>query len=392
MATDNSQITALLEALVARYLDIPRSYYEKAVARHQSLGDWLCRDESALRSFQPHVSPQGSFRLGTVVRPLTPSAEYDLDNVTVLAMPKTLMTQKQLKNLYGVEVKAYARAHNMLTPVEEKNRCWRLPYADEVSFHLDTLPCISEEKSIIQSIRALGVPLELAELAVAITDQRHPDYTRITASLVSSNPRGFAHWFEQHARPFAEARLRGLVEAKSYHSVDDVPPYEWKTPLQRAIQILKRHRDVMFLQQPELGPISMIITNLATRAYAGDTDLWLALVNIVEEMPKYVGRTHPYVPNPTDPAEDYAEKWALDARLEPNFWTWHTQLNVDLELIRRSISAGTVHTAVRNSLGIDLTSEELQQLGQSARSSVVAHVARPVVYVPSPPRPWGRLA
>src|SRR5687768_7532803 len=62
-------ITKLLETIV-EHLDIPRSYYEKAVARHKSLGDWLCRPESKLAVFQPHVSAQGSFRYGTVVRPL----------------------------------------------------------------------------------------------------------------------------------------------------------------------------------------------------------------------------------------------------------------------------------------------------------------------------------
>ena len=36
-----------------------------------------------------------------------------------------------------------------------------------------------------------------------------------------------------------------LVESRAYAKVDDVPPYEWKTPLQRSIQIMKRHRDVM---------------------------------------------------------------------------------------------------------------------------------------------------
>ena len=59
-----------------------------------------------------------------------------------------------------------------------------------------------------------------------------------------SNPRGFAHWFEMRARLAAMPRLRQLVERRLYASVEEVPPYEWRTPLQASIQILKRHRCV----------------------------------------------------------------------------------------------------------------------------------------------------
>ena len=151
--------TALLETIV-EHLDIPRSYYEKAVARHKSLGEWLCRPDSSLATFKPHISAQGSFGYGTVVRPLVSTDEYDLDNVATLTMPKRAMTQRQLKELYGAEIKAYATSNSMLAPVEEKNRCWCLPYADEVSFHLDTLPCIPEDARVVLALTSHGVPLE----------------------------------------------------------------------------------------------------------------------------------------------------------------------------------------------------------------------------------------
>jgi hypothetical protein len=286
MPTENPLVTKLLDTIVD-HLDIPKSYYEKAAARHKSLGEWLCRPESNVAAFNPHVSPQGSFRFGTVNLPLLPSDEYDLDNVTVLAIAKTAMTQKQLKELYGGEIRGYARANGMIAPVEEKDRCWRLPYADEVCFHLDTLPCVPEEHAVILALTSHGVPPELAARAVAITDRRHPHYEQITAALLSSNPRGFARWFERRARAVAELRLRQLVENKLYASVEDVPPYEWKTPLQRSIQILKRHRDVMFRENRGAAPISMIITHLAAHAYGGEIDLGAALTNIVENMPRY---------------------------------------------------------------------------------------------------------
>ena len=51
-------------------LDIPESAYDKAEARYKDLGGWFDREEAKCSPFGPHIYPQGSFRLGTVVRPL----------------------------------------------------------------------------------------------------------------------------------------------------------------------------------------------------------------------------------------------------------------------------------------------------------------------------------
>ncbi len=330
MPVENSLVTKLLDAIVD-HLDIPKSYYEKAAARHKALGEWLCRPESKVAAFQPHVSPQGSFRYGTVNRPLiddrgirprqrdhAPDGE-DRDDPEAAQGHSTARRSKDTQRQTGCSPQSRKRI-----------AAGASVYADEVNFHLDTLPCVPEEQAVILGLTSRGVPPELAALAIAITDRRHPQYDQITSALLSSNPRGFAKWFERRARPVAETRLRQLVERRLYASVEDVPPYEWKTPLQRSIQILKRHRDVMFQKNPGVGPISMIITNLAAHAYAGETDVWSALTNIVERMPQYVKPTRPRVPNPADPAEDYADKWARNPALEENFWLWHTQVKVDL--------------------------------------------------------------
>ena len=68
MPTDPT-VTRLLAAVVG-HLDIPKSYYEKAAARHRALGEWLHRPESKLAAYDPDVWPQGSFRFGTVNKPL----------------------------------------------------------------------------------------------------------------------------------------------------------------------------------------------------------------------------------------------------------------------------------------------------------------------------------
>jgi hypothetical protein len=388
LLTEERAITTRLLDIILDALDIPQSYYEKAAARHKSLGAWFCRPESELAAFKPHVSPQGSFRLGTVNRPLLAGEKYDLDNVTVLTMPKTLMTQRELKELYGREVKAYALAHGMNAPVEEKDRCWRLVYADEANFHLDTLPCIVEEDAVIQGLIGLGVPRQLAERAMAITDRRHAQYDAITRALLSSNPRGFAAWFGDVTRPHAVARIRQLVASTRYASVEDVPPYEWKTPLQQSTQFAKRHRDVMFKDVPALKPISMIITNLFAQAYQGEPDVSSALRAIVQRMPQYVRTTRPRVPNPADPVEDYADKWLKDRRLEENFWKWHAQFSADIATLADHSDERTLSSTVQRAFSVELSDEQLRSI--RPRTGVVAPAVRstPIVQIVSPPKPW----
>jgi hypothetical protein len=373
---------------ILEHIDIPRSYYEKATARHKSLGNWLCRPESTLAGLNPHVSPQGSFRYGTVIRPLIATAEYDLDNVTTLQLDKTALTQKQIKQLYGAEIKAYAQANGILAPVEEKHRCWRVRYADEINFHLDTLPSLPEDQARIAWLRSQGVPADLASRAIAITDRRHPHYEQISTLLLSSNPRGFARWFTQRARPAAEQRLRKLVEARAYATVDDVPPYEWKTPLQRSIQLLKRHRDYMFLDNPDQAPISMIITNLATQAYEGQTDIGEALVHIVTTMPQFVRPTRPRVPNPTDPSEDYADKWAKHPALEDDFWAWHQQLTADLGQLATAGAQRQLQPTIKSVFDVELTKDEVRALEPPTTTRPIV-VATPAVAISSAPKPWG---
>ncbi len=73
------QIQKMMVEEIANSIDIPESAYERAEKRYKVLGDWFDRKEAKCFGFAPHIYPQGSFRLGTVVRPLNEKDEYDLD-------------------------------------------------------------------------------------------------------------------------------------------------------------------------------------------------------------------------------------------------------------------------------------------------------------------------
>ena len=100
----------IIEALAAA-LEIPTAAYDKAHDRYKHLGDWFCG--GSLKANKPRIYAQGSFRLGTVNRPLHEGEAYDLDVGCRLeaGITKHTHTQEKLKTLVGDELEAYRKAH-----------------------------------------------------------------------------------------------------------------------------------------------------------------------------------------------------------------------------------------------------------------------------------------
>lgn len=354
---------------IAATLDIPPSLYEEAVQRYQSLGTWLDRPELSLSSFDPAISPQGSFLLGTVIRPLTDADEYDVDLVCRLDAAKSDFTQKQLKEEVGREVKAYAKAHGMNEPPEDRRRCWTLHYADGARFHMDIVPALPDAQRYRMLLEARGyTALAQNDLltgeAIAITDKTHPNYARLADDWPQSNLLGYAAWFRRRMAAQLRARKAVLAEQMLVASVDEIPDYKVKTPLQRAVQLLKRHRDCMFDAADELRPISIIITTLAAKAYENEETIAAALQSILSRMHLFIEDRGgvAWVVNPVNPAENFADKWAEEPKKRQEFFRWLAQARRDFAHYLMGSRFDAVPVALRESLGARLVNGALAGL------------------------------
>src|SRR5690606_173813 len=106
--------------------------------------------------------------------------------------------------LVGKELEAYRQTRQIESLLNEKHRCWRLEYADELPFHMDVVPSISEEMtkrvSLANTMELHGISRSLAENVAShsgnITDNRQPNYERIDPDWRISNSEGYALWFE----------------------------------------------------------------------------------------------------------------------------------------------------------------------------------------------------
>lgn len=346
---------------IADALDIPPSKFEEAKSRYEAIGKWLDRPESSIAQFDPSISPQGSFLLGTVTRPFTDTEEYDVDLVCRLHATKADFTQKSLKEAVGREVALYARARSMAAP-EEHRRCWRLNYAAGAQFHMDVLPALPDSQRyqarlLMEGYRALAEDDTLSGHAIAITDKTLPQFDKPTEDWPQSNPTGYAAWFRSRMSVRLTEAKRALGQRERITaSVDEIPDYKVKTPLQRTIQLLKRHRDCMFTDDAEYKPISIIITTLAAHAYNEEPTISAALQSILTGMDRYIENRSgvAWVTNPVNPAENFADKWAEEPKKRENFYRWLDQAKHDFALYLRASTFDKMPELLREHLGTKL--------------------------------------
>lgn len=296
---------------IAEELDIPESRYLEAKKRYEAVGEWLGKDGSSLAPYKPEIYPQGSFRLGTVIKPISNKDEYDVDLVCYLdELRKSRTSQKELKRIVGDRLRQNETYKGLLDV--EGQRCWTLNYANE--FHMDILPAIADEE-----LRSSG---GFYSNAVLITDKKMID--RNDFEWPKSNPKGYAEWFLSRQKTVFLTMQKQLAESLKA-SIDDIPDYKIKTPLQRAVQILKRHRDIYFLRRHDKNkPISIIITTLAAHLYEGQENVYSAIYDILNGIGEgYIKKEGVfYIPNPVNLEENFADKWNEDPALAIAFFEW----------------------------------------------------------------------
>lgn len=380
----NSKLKNLIEVV-----ELPDRAYESAQSRYVSLGEWLSREGSALQKLSPYVFVQGSFGLGTAIRPLHEREEYDLDLTCSLnvGISRATHSQEALKNLVGAELEEYRKAKRLKEEPESKHRCWRLHYSDEMRFHMDVVPSIPLEAETAAYLEGLiekagsarDQAAQISRRGLWITDDRLPSYRQVRGEWLKSNPEGYIEWFRQ------KLERSSLLKAEA--SVKPMPLYQRKAPLQRAIQLLKRHRDVMFTDRPDSKPISIIITTIAADSVSSGTGLAQALWEALDGLERFRASGSSFVPNPTNPEENFADKWGradcAHLALKENFHTWIRTCRRDFAALRPGAVDDDRSGVIEKALKIG-SSPAL--VGRERLDTVPRQVKVPE----TTPRPWRR--
>lgn len=400
---------------LAEGLDIPPSTYQRAVTSYKAVGEWLNGGQYKGSLNGVAIHPQGSFELGTVIKPLKGSkkAGYDIDLVCQLSIPKGDTTPGYIKAAIGQRLEDHETYKRILE--DEGKRCWTLEYAEGdngVGFHLDVLPSVAESADIIEQLRARTGHPELLDTAIAITNK---DSDRIY-TWSTSNPRGYSEWFKNINNPIfqliAPLGRQRLYESNSllFASVDDVPDQLIRTPLQQAVQIMKRHRDIRFAghDSEDFKPISMIITTLAARLYENEEDVFSALNNIGEKLRLYstlmegrvpmievdLIRRNPdgtwYIGNPVNNQENFADRWHEDSGARAKaFFEWASWIGTDLIEIARNPDYDTIVGTVLEHFEERQDYRHHSNHGDAdTKKAAAPAIIRPHVEIEHPNKPW----
>lgn len=270
--------------LLSQILDITKTQYNNLVKSYDAVGKYLEADP-IFTPYHPVITPQGSLRLGTIIQPINEDDDLDVDLVYRLIEKNPSWTQSYIKQGVGNRLKDHEVYKKMLD--EEGRRCWTLLYRqDSVNakerYHMDILPCVADTGYVerIQRMESMDFSDDVSKIAIRITDNKMQGYYTSTDknNWMKSNPDGYAVWFASRCKNANETRetiMSTIMPVRTYVAN--------KSILQRIVQILKRHRDVMF-NGDEDKPISIIITTLASKAYQGETNIFEGLSNVIDNM------------------------------------------------------------------------------------------------------------
>ncbi|MDO5690685.1 MAG: nucleotidyltransferase [Tissierellia bacterium] len=249
-------------------LDISPTMEKNARDKYEALSTYL--NNNGINS---DFYPQGSFLLGTVIRPHRDGEdkEYDLDVLCLIKKDKMVTTPTIVKTDVGTCIKNSDQYSKKL--LKEDDHCWTLEYAKDssnIGFTLDVVPCVDEGVSEKAEIMLSGVVAEYVFQTVSITNKLNGRYKWLT-----SNPLGFGRWFsdisDKHLTPDMISDQKGKFSTEFrqiYAKTEEIPHYFYKSNLQRAVQFIKRHRDIFFerIKKSENKPSSILITALVADA------------------------------------------------------------------------------------------------------------------------------
>ena len=337
-------------------LDIPQSLYEKAIGHYNAVATFL--QEQGIES---DIYPQGSYSLGTVVRPYKESedAAYDLDAVCEIKINKRDTTAEEIKKMVGDALKSDGTYRKMLQ--EEWDKCWTLEYADVngIGFSVDIVPAVAEEDIVLKNnLETEGVDFTVYDSQIAIT---HKDGERYTWK--TSNPKAYQNWFKKLNESFVKAERQRLAKRRDGRlyvlneaTVEKIPETQERSALQRVIQIVKYHADVYYTKGniKEYKSASVIVTTLiALLAQEADPSLEVfpLLSYIVGELEIYgenlsltesafakryenkniirrIGGQW-ILRNPLNPSENLVDSWNQEPRKAQYFFQWIRMLKKD---------------------------------------------------------------
>lgn len=232
--------TAIESAL--ENLDITPAMFKEAEGHYKAIASFLSE-----KGVAAEISTFGSIATGTVTRPYSPDEEsyFDFDVLCVRSdLDKNACKPSEVRQ----PIEKAIRSSDRYSPMAKTcNECITIEYVlngKTGGFRLDINPCVNNIGNEPEITECSTWPL-FSDNTVSIAQANSEEW-------LGSNPNGFVSWFKTENGRFAKA-IRDTQRAKIFASsrnlfasIEEVPVELERTQLQRAIQFIKRSRDVHY--------------------------------------------------------------------------------------------------------------------------------------------------
>ena len=254
-------------------------------------------------------------------------------------------------------VKPWLENFRHIDKIEEKRRCWHVEYSELINFHMDVIPAYNRL------------------LTIGITEH---DEENDTYKYINSNPKGYESWFMDCCKQRRVALYEQYCKENSIYfeavDIEKLPKNKYKTPLQKAVQLLKRHRDVMF-DGDDNKPISIIITTLAGQLYSNEDNIIDALTSILNQAEQYieVNKIHGkyFIENPSYKGENFADKWNEHPERAKAFFSWLHAAQSFFDPNRlMNLDKVTMGREIKNVFGENLGKTVLNEMAEEGRRAI----------------------
>lgn len=313
----------ILEDIV-KGMDITPTMYKNAEDKYKALAKYLGDND-----LECDIYPQGSFSLGTVIKPLKEGKrkEYDLDFICVINNKEGLEPKEFRAKIWDI----LNQNENYSKRIKEYDKCFTLEYSEiaGVGFHMDVLPAKPYTKGFI-----------------LLTNKISKD----NVEWFKGNPKGYSDWFKMINDKYPQAQkineFNDSLMAKK--NVEELPDFFDRTSLQRVIQILKYHRDYFYhiKRKENKKVISAIITTLCAKIAETTDFTYLSTIDllsyITSELCIYaqllskdnldqryankvvIKKTNCKweIINPVNPEDNLADSWNIDNEKPKLFFEW----------------------------------------------------------------------
>ena len=321
---------------ICEKLQLTPGRYKLADERYQTIADTIQADP-VFRNIKLEMYPHGSFRLKTTVKPLLTN-EYDLD--FVVEIPRNVqMTPIELYN-HIFRILSSDGVHNGM--VEKKTRCIRVNYAND--FHMDIMP---------------GQVYNSVTREIIVPDRDLNNWYH------HSNPIGYANWFEEQAKTqiINEMMHRFMALQERTEPIVDQEVVKRLEPLRRAVQLIKRYRDI-YCDRKKAEPVrSIVLCTLMghiSSSYSSE-------LNIICDFCSYVhsliagANGRPFVVKNPVVDEVLTEKWEENGKNYIDFVSMMVALNNDVHKLNNASNNTEISALLKKMFGESITTTVIKE-------------------------------